>query len=169
MKQITTNFENSLGKIPTVQTPSNIQNPYKPVTQDNSLKKLVAGLNSVQQKSKTENILNTLKKNSENKLLSESKKSFLGIDRNKNEKPKEVTTSWLSAFCSFVKENEGVGKVADQWKDFQFKIWNFRTKRTKYFVWIFLCDNLKLKSLFTTLDLCSKIDVRDIIKNILYK
>lgn len=93
VKQITTNFENSLGKIPTVQTPSNIQNPYKPVTQDNSLKKLVAGLNSVQQKSKTENILNTLKKNSENKLLSESKKSFLGIDRNKNEKPKEVTTS----------------------------------------------------------------------------
>lgn len=122
MKQITTNFENNLGKISSAQTPTNIQNPYKPVTQVNSLKKLVADLNSVQQKSKAENILNTLKKNSENKLLSESKKSFLGIDRNKNEKPKEVTSSWLSAFCSFVSESEGVGKVADQWSDVQFEI-----------------------------------------------
>lgn len=93
VKQITTNFDNNLGKISSAQTPTNIQNPYKPVTQVNSLKKLVADLNSVQQKSKAENILNTLKKNSENKLLSESKKSFLGIDRNKNEKPKEVTSS----------------------------------------------------------------------------
>merc|ERR1719495_2301544 len=91
VKQITTNLENSLGKLSATQTPINLQNPYKPVTQNNSLKKLVADLNSVQQKNKTENILNSLKKNSENKLLSESKKSFLGIDRNKNEKPKEVT------------------------------------------------------------------------------
>jgi len=93
VKQMNTNFENNLGKISTPQTPTSIQNPFKPVTQVNSLKKLVADLNSVQQKSKAENILNTLKKNSENKLLSESKKSFLGMDRNKNEKPKEVTTS----------------------------------------------------------------------------
>jgi len=93
VKQITTNLENSLGKLSATQPPINLQNPYKPVTQTNSLKKLVADLNSVQQKNKTENILNSLKKNSENKLLSESKKSFLGIDRNKNEKPKEVTTS----------------------------------------------------------------------------
>ena len=65
---------------------------FKPVTQQvNSLKKLVADLNSVQQKSKAENLLNTLKKSSENKLLNESKKSFLGMER--TDKPKEVTSS----------------------------------------------------------------------------
>ena len=68
-------------------------NHFKPVTQVNSLKKLVADLNSVKQK-KAENLLNTLKKNSENQMLSESKKAFLGLDQNKiNEKPKEVTSS----------------------------------------------------------------------------
>ena len=70
--------------------------PFKPVTQVNSLKKLVADLNSVKQKKaeqkKAEDLLNTLKKNSEN--FSESKKAFLGLDQHKiNEKPKEVTSS----------------------------------------------------------------------------
>ena len=50
--------------------------------QPNSLKKLVADLNTAQQKSlnKTENLLNTIKKNHENKLLSDTKKSFVGLD-----------------------------------------------------------------------------------------
>ena len=63
----------------------------KPVNQVNSLKKLVADLNSVQKK-KAENLLNTLQKSQENKLLNE-KKSFLGLDQNITEKQKEVTTS----------------------------------------------------------------------------
>jgi len=68
------------------------------VTQANSLKKLVADLNSAKAK-KAENLLNTLKKHSEkrlsneNQLLSESKKAFLGLDQKINEKPKEVTSS----------------------------------------------------------------------------
>ena len=63
----------------------------KPVNQVNSLKKLVADLNSVQKK-KAENLLNTLQKSQENKLLNE-KKSFLGLDQNITEKQKEVTSS----------------------------------------------------------------------------
>ena len=63
----------------------------KPVNQVNSLKKLVVDLKSAQKK-KAENLLNTLQKSQENKLLSE-KKSFLGLDQNINEKQKEVTSS----------------------------------------------------------------------------
>ena len=85
VKQISS--EKNSGKI----SPSS--NPFKPVTQVNSLKKLVADLNSVKEKRKAENLLNTLKKNSENSLLSESKKAFLGLDQNISEKPKEVTSS----------------------------------------------------------------------------
>ena len=66
-------------------------NPLKSPIQTQSLKKLVTDLNSLKQK-KAENLHNTLKKNSEN-LLSESKKAFLGIDQNINEKSKEVTSS----------------------------------------------------------------------------
>merc|ERR1719282_1407399 len=84
VKQISS--EKNSGKI----SPSS--NPFKPVTQVNSLKKLVADLNSVKEKRKAENLLNTLK-NSENSLLSESKKAFLGLDQNISEKPKEVTSS----------------------------------------------------------------------------
>ena len=56
-----------------------------------SLKKLVTDLDKLKQK-KADNLHNTLKKNSEN-LLSESKKAFLGLDQNINEKSKEVTSS----------------------------------------------------------------------------
>ena len=66
-------------------------NPLKSSIQTQSLKKLVTDLNSLKQK-KADNLHNTLKKNSEN-LLSESKKAFLGIDQNINEKSKEVTSS----------------------------------------------------------------------------
>ena len=78
-------------------SPSNTPS-FKPVTQANSLKKLVADLNSAKAK-KAENLLNTLKKHSEkrlsneNQLLSESKKAFLGLDQKINEKLKEVTSS----------------------------------------------------------------------------
>ena len=74
-------------------SPANIapSNPLKSSIQTQSLKKLVTDLNSLKQK-KADNLHNTLKKNSEN-LLSESKKAFLGIDQNINEKSKEVTSS----------------------------------------------------------------------------
>ena len=65
--------------------------PLKSSIQTQSLKKLVTDLNSLKQK-KADNLHNTLKKNSEN-LLSESKKAFLGLDQNINEKSKEVTSS----------------------------------------------------------------------------
>ena len=81
--------------------------PYKPVTK--SLTKLVADLNSaVNKQKKAENLLNSLKKTNENSLFGENKKSF-GMDH--SEKPKEVTSSWLSAYCTFV----GGGSSENKW------------------------------------------------------
>merc|ERR1712037_1080941 len=56
--------------------------------QPNSLKKLVADL-------KTENLLSSLKKSNENKLLSDTKKSFVGLDIRpvESKKTHEVSTS----------------------------------------------------------------------------
>merc|ERR1719382_2193457 len=64
--------------------------------QPNSLKKLVADLKTAQQKDlKTENMLSSLKKSSENKLLSDTKKSFVGLDIRpvESKKSHEVSTS----------------------------------------------------------------------------
>jgi hypothetical protein len=79
---------------PTTILHSTLKGPTTP--QPNSLKKLVADLNTAQQKNmKTENLLSTIKKNNENKLLSEAKKSFVGLDIRPVEakKPSGVTTS----------------------------------------------------------------------------
>ena len=64
--------------------------------QPNSLKKLVADLKTAQQKDlKTENMLSSLKKSNENKLLSDTKKSFVGLDIRpvESKKTHEVSTS----------------------------------------------------------------------------
>lgn len=64
--------------------------------QPNSLKKLVADLKTAQQKDlKTENLLSSLKKSNENKLLSDTKKSFVGLDIRpvESKKTHEVSTS----------------------------------------------------------------------------
>ena len=64
--------------------------------QPNSLKKLVADLKTAQQKDlKTENMLSSLKKSNENKLLSDTKKSFVGLDIRpvESKKSHEVSTS----------------------------------------------------------------------------
>jgi len=64
--------------------------------QPNSLKKLVADLKTAQQKDlKTENMLSSLKRSNENKLLSDTKKSFVGLDIRpvESKKAHEVSTS----------------------------------------------------------------------------
>merc|ERR1712203_63222 len=64
--------------------------------QPSSLKKLVADLKTAQQKDlKTENLLSSLKKSNENKLLSDTKKSFVGLDIRpvESKKSHEVSTS----------------------------------------------------------------------------
>jgi len=65
--------------------------PFKPVTQTKSLTKLVADLNSAVKQKKAENLLNTLKKTNENSLFNGEKK--FGLEKNLNEKQKEVTSS----------------------------------------------------------------------------
>jgi len=61
------------------------------VTQTKSLTKLVADLNSAVKQKKAENLLNTLKKTNENSLFNGEKK--FGLEKNLNEKQKEVTSS----------------------------------------------------------------------------
>merc|ERR1712008_124754 len=63
---------------PTTILHSTLKGPSAP--QPNSLKKLVADLNTAQQKNLKTDMLSSLKKNSESKLLSVTKKSFVGLD-----------------------------------------------------------------------------------------
>ena len=86
----------SMDSLKKVYTPPAVMNnPFKTVTtaQVNSLKKLAADLNTVQQKTQKgdNNILNCLKKNNENKLMGDLK--HFGLEKKKKDVSKEVTSS----------------------------------------------------------------------------
>merc|ERR550517_1859567 len=81
---------------PTTILHSTLKGPNNTNPQPNSLKKLVADLKTAQQKDlKTDNMLSSLKKSNENKLLSDTKKSFVGLDIRpvESKKTHEVSTS----------------------------------------------------------------------------